>query len=43
MAQMLRSGLDIYQVLTHRMPIDQFQDAFKIMESGNCGKVVLEW
>ena len=43
MTQMLRSGLDITQVLTHKMPIDQFQDAFKIMESGNCGKVVLEW
>ena len=43
MTQMLRSGLDISQVLTHRMPIEQFQDAFKIMESGNCGKVVLEW
>ena len=43
MTQMLRSGLDISQVLTHRMPINQFQDAFKIMESGNCGKVVLEW
>ena len=43
MTQMLRSGLDISQVLTHRIPIDQFQDAFKIMESGNCGKVVLEW
>ena len=23
--------------------INQFQDAFKIMDSGNCGKVVLEW
>ena len=43
MTQMLRSGLDISQVLTHRMPIEQFQDAFKIMESGNCGKVVLKW
>ena len=43
MTQMLKSGLDISQILTHRMPIDQFQDAFKIMESGNCGKVVLEW
>ena len=43
MTQMLRSGLDISQVLTHRVPINQYQDAFKIMESGNCGKVVLEW
>ena len=43
MTQMLRSGLEISQVLTHKLPINQYQDAFKIMESGNCGKVVLEW
>ena len=43
MTQMLRSGLDISKVLTHKMSIDDFQDGFDIMESGNCGKVVLEW
>ena len=41
--QMLRSGLDISGVLTHRFPIDDYKNAFEIMESGNCGKVVLEW
>ena len=43
MTQMLRSGLDISDVLTHKMSVDDFQDGFEIMESGNCGKVVLEW
>ena len=43
MTQMLRSGLDISPVLTHKLPVDDFQDGFDIMESGNCGKVVLEW
>jgi threonine 3-dehydrogenase len=35
--------LDISPVLTHKLPIDDFQEGFDIMESGNCGKVVLEW
>ena len=43
MTQMLRSGLDISEVLTHRYPVDQFQDAFDVISSGQCGKVVLEW
>ncbi|MBN2525972.1 MAG: L-threonine 3-dehydrogenase [Deltaproteobacteria bacterium] len=43
MTQMWRSGLDISAVLTHRLPIDDFQKGFDIMKSGNCGKVVLEW
>ena len=43
MTQMLRSGLDISPVLTHKLPIDDFHEGFKIMESGSCGKVVLEW
>jgi len=43
MTQMLRSGLDISGVLTHRFFVDEFQKGFDIMESGNCGKVILEW
>ena len=43
MTQMLQSGLDISQVLTHRFHIDEFQKGFDVMESGQCGKVVLEW
>ena len=43
MTQMLRSGLEISGILTHQFPVDDFQEAFDIMLSGNCGKVVLKW
>ena len=43
MTQMLQSGLDISKILTHELPVDDFQKAFDIMESGKCGKVVLKW
>jgi threonine 3-dehydrogenase len=43
MTQMLRSGLDISKVLTHTISVDDFQEGFDIMESRNCGKVVLKW
>lgn len=43
MEQMLVSGLDLSPVITHRFAIDDFQQGFDIMESGQCGKVILEW
>ncbi len=43
MAAMLQSGLDVAGVITHHLPADRFDDAFGIVESGECGKVVLDW
>lgn len=43
MTSMLQSGLDISRVITHRLPVNQFQEGFEIMKSGQCGKVILEW
>ena len=43
MAQMLRSGLDISPVITHRYAIADYQAAFETVRSGKCGKVILEW
>lgn len=43
MEMMILSGLDITPVITHRFPIDQFQEGFEIMAEGNCGKVILDW
>ncbi len=43
MEMMLSSGLDISGVITHRMPADDYQKAFQIMEEGNCGKIILDW
>jgi len=43
MEQMLISGLDLTPVITHRFSIDDFQKGFDVMESGQCGKVILSW
>jgi threonine 3-dehydrogenase len=43
MASMLQSGLTIESVITHRFPIDDFQPAFDLMESGQSGKIILSW
>ena len=42
MAGLLKSGnLDIAPVITHHMPFDAYEEGFALMQSGNCGKVVL--
>ncbi len=43
MEQLLVSGLDLSPMITHRFKADHFQKAFDVMESGNCGKVLLNW
>ena len=43
MEQMLISGIDLTPVITHRFHIDDFQKGFDVMESGLCGKVILNW
>jgi threonine 3-dehydrogenase len=43
MASMVESGLDLNPILTHSYPVDDFQEAFDIMRSGQSGKVVLDW
>jgi threonine 3-dehydrogenase len=43
MVSMLQSGLDVSPLLTHRYPVEQFQEGFDVMRSGKSGKVVLTW
>ncbi len=43
MTAMIRSGLDITPIITHRYHYTQFQEAFDVMRSGRSGKVVLTW
>ena len=43
MEQMLISGIDLTPIITHRFSINEFQKGFDIMESGQCGKVILSW
>jgi len=43
MTVMLHSGLDIKPVITHRFPHTDFEHAFEVMDSGNSGRVLLNW
>ncbi len=43
MSSMLQSGLDIEPIITHHFDADEFQPAFDLMESGQSGKVILNW
>ncbi|MGL5727410.1 MAG: L-threonine 3-dehydrogenase, partial [Plesiomonas sp.] len=43
MAALLQSGLDLSPIITHRYAIDDFQQGFDAMRSGQSGKVVLSW
>jgi threonine 3-dehydrogenase len=43
MAAMLQSGLDVSGIVTHSLPADEFEDAFAIVQRGECGKVILNW
>jgi threonine 3-dehydrogenase len=43
MTQLLRSGLDIAPVITHVFPVADYRQAFEVVHSGECGKVLLDW
>ena len=43
MTALIKAGLDISPVITHRFKIDDYEEGFKIMASGNSGKIVLDW
>ncbi len=43
MISMLQSGLDVSPILTHHFHVDQYEEAFAAMRSGESGKVVLDW
>ena len=43
MSSMLQSGLMIEPIITHRFALNDYQDAFDLMASGQSGKVILDW
>jgi threonine 3-dehydrogenase len=43
MIAFVQGGLDLTKVITHRLPVDDYQAGFEAMRSGNSGKVVLDW
>nr|WP_299926750.1 L-threonine 3-dehydrogenase [uncultured Pelagimonas sp.] len=43
MIALVQSGLDLTDLITHRISIDEFEDGFAAMMSGEAGKVVMDW
>ena len=43
MTVLIDSGLNILPVITHRFSYRDFDEAFRVMRSGNSGKVILNW
>ncbi|WP_432800393.1 L-threonine 3-dehydrogenase [Poriferisphaera sp. WC338] len=43
MTVMIQGGLDISPIITHRFNYTDFEEGFKVMRSGKCGKVILYW
>ncbi|SDZ89548.1 L-threonine 3-dehydrogenase [Microbulbifer marinus] len=43
MASLIQSGLDLTPMITHQFSVDDFQQGFDTMGSGESGKVILNW
>src|SRR5213082_3435677 len=43
MTALIKSGVDISPIITHRFPYTQFKEAIELMKSGNSGKIILDW
>ncbi len=43
MASLLRGGLEVKPVITHQFAADDFQQAFDLIQTGEAGKVILNW
>ena len=40
---LIQSGVDFSPVITHHFPYSEYEKAFEVMKSGQCGKVILHW
>jgi len=43
MLALLDNGLDVSGMITHTFSCDDYQEAFDVMLTGECGKVILNW
>ena len=43
MNAMVHKGLDVSRVITDRFAADDWEAAFALARSGNCGKIILDW
>jgi threonine 3-dehydrogenase len=43
MLAMLQTGLDVSPVITHHFTASEYEEAFEVMRSGECAKVIVDW
>jgi threonine 3-dehydrogenase len=43
MVSLIQSGLDLSPIITHHYPVEDFQQGFDMMRSGQSGKIILDW
>jgi len=43
MITMLQSGLDLSPIITHEFAAEDYKQAFDVMQSGQSGKIILNW
>ncbi|MDD2762591.1 MAG: L-threonine 3-dehydrogenase [Opitutaceae bacterium] len=43
MTALIQGGLDITPVITHRFSFTAFEEAFRLMRTGQSGKIILDW
>lgn len=43
MLNLIATGLDVRGIITHRLPVERYQEGFHAMLAGDAGKVVLSW
>ncbi|MDO5022991.1 MAG: L-threonine 3-dehydrogenase [Eubacteriales bacterium] len=43
MGAMIEAGLDLSALITHKFHYTEFEKAFEIMNTGNSGKIILDW
>ena len=43
MCAMIQSGLDVKPIITHHFKVDDYVEAFNLMNTGQSGKIILDW
>jgi threonine 3-dehydrogenase len=43
MCDMIQSGINVKPIITHHFPCADFAEAFELMNTGQTGKVILDW
>lgn len=43
MCALIQSGLDVKPIITHHFPYTDFIEAFELMNTGQTGKIILDW